>query len=145
MSRRKQLKAPTRAELERQPFIPIDPAEHGVRLRNAVNDTVLAWRWGACSVILTREYGDWHFSIAHPDRLPTWDEVVVARYRLVPDHVTMAMILPPRHAYVDIHRFCLQVVSIDRPDVPRGYGPPRPAGGDPPTLPGAQENGPTGQ
>ncbi|MGI5223563.1 DUF7694 domain-containing protein [Actinoallomurus sp. CA-142502] len=53
----------------------------------------------------------WHLSISHrlnlpgnpPGRYPTWDEVTDARYRFVPDQVTMAMFLPPRAEYVNVH------------------------------------------
>ena len=51
----------------------------------------------------------WHLSISHrtddltPGRYPTWDEITEARYRFVPDAVTMAMMLPPRDQYVNVH------------------------------------------
>lgn len=64
---------------------------------------------GECSVIVTREDGKWHLSIAHRRRLPTWDEISVARYRVLPDAVTMGMILPPRSEYVNLHQFCFQL------------------------------------
>lgn len=58
----------------------------------------------------------WHMSISHrrsvvspftgkpvPGRIPTWEEIRDARYDLVPDDVTVAMLLPPSSEYVDIH------------------------------------------
>lgn len=45
-------------------------------------------------------------SIAHPDRYPTWDEVAYVRYALIPDEVTMAMLLPSREDYINMHNFC---------------------------------------
>lgn len=71
---------------------------------------------GHLSVLVGREPADhgglaWHLSISHrtneavpqPGRYPTWDEIADARYRFVPDAVTMAMLLPPRSEYVNIH------------------------------------------
>jgi hypothetical protein len=70
---------------------------------------------GHLSVIVGREpAGDgliWHLSISHrtneatpqPGRYPTWDEITEARYRFCPDDVTMAMLLPPKSEYVNVH------------------------------------------
>ena len=66
---------------------------------------------GHLSVIVGREPQGWHLSISHrtnemrprPKRYPTWDEIADARYRFVPDEVTMAMLLPPRDQYVNLH------------------------------------------
>ena len=64
---------------------------------------------GHLSVFVAREDGMWHLSISHrlndltPGRYPTWDEIAEARYRFIPDQVTMAMLLPPREEYVNIH------------------------------------------
>ena len=76
--------------------------------------------------------GGWHISIAHPDRYPTWDEISECRYRLVPGTVTMAMILPPRNQYVNLHENCFHLHQIsnkpeiaddEAPDIPtRGEG-----------------------
>jgi len=55
----------------------------------------------------------WHLSISHPDRYPTWDEIADVRYRLVPDDVTMAMLLPPSGEYVNAHERCFHLWQID--------------------------------
>jgi hypothetical protein len=65
-----------------------------------------------CSVLVAVESGRWHLSIAHPDRYPTWDEIREARYALVPNHVTMAMLLPPRQEYVNIHPHCFHLWEV---------------------------------
>lgn len=78
-----------------------------------VNSYLRAYLMGECSIIVTKEYGHWHMSIARPNRLPSWDEVSEARYRLIPDAVTMAMILPPKADYINLHSFCLQMIEID--------------------------------
>lgn len=62
----------------------------------------------------------WHLSISHgrgsaarplssadgkaiPGRIPTWEEIHDARYEFCPDEVHMAMILPPKAEYVNVH------------------------------------------
>jgi hypothetical protein len=55
----------------------------------------------------------WHLSISHPDRYPTWDEIADVRYELVPDAITMAMLLPPRGQYVNVHERTFHLWQID--------------------------------
>src|SRR5262245_66359753 len=57
----------------------------------------------------------WHLSIAHRRRYPTWDEIADARYELVPDDVTMAMLLPPPGEYVNLHEHCFHLWEIGDP------------------------------
>ena len=71
-------------------------------------------RDGVLNVIISREAfgpGDWrwHLSISHPTRNPRWEEIAMARYDLLPDEVTMAMYLPPRDEYVNVHRYCFHL------------------------------------
>lgn len=40
-------------------------------------------------------------TVARDDRLPSWDEVKAARYRLLPMTRTWALLLPPPERYVD--------------------------------------------
>lgn len=62
--------------------------------------------------------GGWHMSIstrtngrhtrpAH--RYPSWDEIVDARYRFIPDEARMAMMLPPRSEYLNLHQTCFHL------------------------------------
>lgn len=55
----------------------------------------------------------WHLSIAHAERYPTWDEIADARYELVPEDVTMALLLPPPGEYVNEHEHCFHLWQID--------------------------------
>lgn len=71
-----------------------------------------AYRMGRCQIIVSRQRAGWHLSVARPDRLPSWEEVRDARYALVPDEATMALLLPPRSEYVNAHEFCLQLYEI---------------------------------
>jgi hypothetical protein len=75
---------------------------------------------GDLRVILARDpfNARWHLSISCADRYPTWDEICDARYALVPDNATMAMLLPPRSEYVNIHKNCFHLFEIDPVVVP---------------------------
>jgi hypothetical protein len=63
----------------------------------------------------------WHLSISHRyqpgnpthGRLPTWDEIKEARYTFCPDEVYMAMILPPRAEYVNVHPTTMHLHEVN--------------------------------
>lgn len=55
----------------------------------------------------------WHLSISHINRIPVWDEIKEARYRFCPDEVHMAMILPPKAEYVNLHPYTMHLHEID--------------------------------
>ncbi len=67
-------------------------------------------------VLVGRSPQGWHLSISHKSRYPTWDEIAHARYELIPNEVTMAMLLPPTEEYVNLHQntFHLWEVEDDR-------------------------------
>lgn len=79
---------------------------------------------GHLSVYVGREpMGDrplWHLSISHrtneasprPGRYPTWDEIRDARERFIPDEVTVAMLLPPKAEYVNVHQTTFHLWEI---------------------------------
>ena len=71
-----------------------------------------AFRYGGCNVIVSKQRAGWHLSISRKDRLPTWEEMRDARYALVPDEATMALLLPPQSEYVNVHEFCMQMYEI---------------------------------
>jgi hypothetical protein len=71
-----------------------------------------AFEMGGCRVIVSQQRAGWHLSVSHPTRLPTWEEMRDARYALVPDAATMALLLPPQAEYVNVHPFCLQMYEI---------------------------------
>jgi hypothetical protein len=52
-----------------------------------------------------------------PGRYPTWDEIADARYQFVPNDLTMAMLLPPREQYVNLHEttFHLHEITTEEP------------------------------
>lgn len=76
-----------------------------------------AYMLGECTVLLTRDWGAmFHLSIAHHLRYPTWDEIAEARYRLLPDGITMVLALPPYGEYINIHKNCFQLHQIPNAD-----------------------------
>lgn len=79
---------------------------------NDANSYLRCYVLGECSVIVTKEYGRWHLSIAHTRRYPTWDEIAEARYRILPPDITAALILPPKEHYVNLNKHCFQVVEV---------------------------------
>lgn len=66
------------------------------------------FRMGDCNIILGHEPGGvhgelrWHLTISTPIRHPSWDEIKVARYRLLGPDMVVAMILPPAKDYVNV-------------------------------------------
>ena len=77
-----------------------------------------AYQMGECAIWVTREvYGNnelrWHLSISCKRRYPTWEEMRDARYDLLPDNLTMAMLLPPKREYVNVHPNCFHWHEIN--------------------------------
>lgn len=95
-----------------------DPVEielpHSIRI--GAEPDAKGYRMGECFVMVGKESAGWHLSISCADRYPTWDEVAHARYKLIPNSATMAMILPPREEYVNVHDYCLHIWQIDHGD-----------------------------
>jgi|SRR5579862_6186427 len=72
-----------------------------------------AYRWGYVTVFVGQEpVIGWHLSISTPHRYPTWDEIKAARYDLIPDDVIVAMLLPPKSEYVNLHPNCFHLHQI---------------------------------
>ncbi len=67
----------------------------------------------------------WHLSVSHrdranrPDRVPTFDELKSAMYRLVQADVPMVLIFPrrstPADQYVNVHETCLHLWESTEP------------------------------
>lgn len=103
-----------RAPLELVEIVP--PPQLAARFLG-ISPVLRAFKLGGCSVIVTRELGRWHMSIANPVRYPHWDEVAEAKYRILPK-VNMAMALPPIDAYVNANENCFQLLEIKEPEWP---------------------------
>lgn len=61
-----------------------------------------AWMMGECKVVRFRDDEGLHLTVSHESRYPSWDEIKVARYRLLPLERTFALVLPPPDEYVDM-------------------------------------------
>lgn len=76
-----------------------------MKWKGQIEPDLKMFRLGDCVVMVGSSKSGWHMSISHKSRLPTWDEVVAARYALIPDGAVMAMLLPPKAEYIDMHKF----------------------------------------
>ena len=100
------------------PLIEIATATLG-DLRQMGSRQVRAVQMGPCRVILSRDPSGraggllWHLSISCSDRYPTWDEIKEARYRLLPNHLTFVMFLPPKEEYVNALQNCFHLHEYD--------------------------------
>jgi hypothetical protein len=66
-----------------------------------------------CRIIVSHEpENGWHLSISRTDRDPSWDDIVTARYRLLPDVYNMAMFLPKAEDYVNIHPHTFHLYEV---------------------------------
>lgn len=79
------------------------------QIREALNPLK---KFGECHVIFAKEAGMWHLSISHPTRYPTYDEIKEARYKFIPNEITMAMIFPPKEQFVNTHPNCFHLWEI---------------------------------
>jgi hypothetical protein len=71
--------------------------------------------YGECGVLISIDMGRWHMSISHPKRYPSWDEIKGARYKFLPTHIHVAMILPPPSEYVNLHPNCFHLWEVQDP------------------------------
>jgi hypothetical protein len=94
-------------------------------LAQGVDPTLMrVYRMGVCSIFVGHEPAGsageklWHLTISTPSRHPTWDEIKVARYRLLPPDLTFGILLPPAEWYVNVpeqdHVFQLWEVTDPR-------------------------------
>jgi len=75
------------------------------------------YQLGDCNIIVTKELGLLHLSINHKSRYPTWHEICQARYRLLPADRTIAMILPPKEAYINYNSNVFQMVELESREI----------------------------
>ncbi len=77
------------------------------------------YKMGKCQIIVTPPWPEkevpWRLSIWRPDRYPSWDEIAKARYELLPEDLTFAMLLPPPEEYVNIHNHTFQLIAYLQP------------------------------
>ena len=87
------------------------------KLRGMLQPNCEYYKMGQCNIFISAPYpeqDEWHMSIACDHRYPTWDEIAKARYSLIPNDVTMAMVLPPQEEYINIHSYTFQLHEVAR-------------------------------
>jgi len=103
------------------------PTEVASRVQPGTRLFYCAVEDGQLRVLVSPPFGGagWHLSISHvtpfvgpsgkpfPGRYPTWDEIRDARYDLMPDKITAAMLLPPKAEYVNIHPTTFHLHQIE--------------------------------
>ena len=84
-----------------------------VKQISSVIPFVKTYMFGDCVVMVGEEPGiGWHLSISHKKRYPSWDEIRDARYQFMPGNITVAMLLPPKSEYVNVHPNCFHLHEI---------------------------------
>ena len=71
------------------------------------------FKMGRCTIIVSIDAGKWHLSISTPNASPSYKEIKAARYKLIPDNVTMAQIFPPMEEFIDVHHYCHHLWEIE--------------------------------
>ena len=62
----------------------------------------------------------WHLSVAHPDRLPSWKEVVESKELFMGPEVPAMHMIPPRSKWLSVHPFALHLWHrLDGETMPR--------------------------
>lgn len=70
----------------------------------ALGGNVRYFLFGQCAIVL-RAPGDgygWFMTIRRKNHYPSWDEIVWARYNLIPDAAQMGMLLPNLNDYINL-------------------------------------------
>lgn len=74
------------------------------------------YKLNGCSILVSPPVAGhcgWHLSISHARRNPRWSEIKKARYELLPEDITVAMILPRPRDYINIHEYCFHLHQVD--------------------------------
>lgn len=61
---------------------------------------------GRCKIIVSIDAGKWHLSISCEKHSPSYKEMKAARYKYLPNDITVAQLFPPKEEFVNIHEFC---------------------------------------
>jgi len=87
-----------------------------VRFDPGVEDCQMFTGMFGLSVICSRDRSEHgallHVSCAYPEHLPTWDTVKHVRNAFFPDDVDVAMILPRKEDYVNLHPYTFHLWQI---------------------------------
>jgi len=83
-----------------------------------MNIEAKVYKMGRCRILVSQDQGLWHLSISTPDAQPSYKEIKEARYRFLPDNITMAQIFPPKDEFVNVHPFCHHLWEIKPEELP---------------------------
>lgn len=69
------------------------------------------WKSGPTQLVthLSTDDGKLHMSVSHPDRYPTWDEIITIWRWLAGTEVEGVIVLPRGQDYVNFHNNCFHV------------------------------------
>ena len=82
-----------------------------------IGKDVRVFRCGMLTAFVATEEGKWHLSISHPTRYPKWDEIKSARYDLLPNDKTFALLLPPMEQYVNLDKNCFHLHELAKEEI----------------------------
>jgi hypothetical protein len=71
--------------------------------------TTHVFTMGECRIIVSYEPTGYHLSISCKNRLPSYGELVTARYRLLPRVKEMSMHFPPMDEFINVHPYTLHL------------------------------------
>lgn len=71
-----------------------------------------AYRMGKITCFVGQEGGRWHMSVAHPKRLPKWEEIKYLRRKLLPEDAFFCLPWPPEEFWLNAHNYCLHLWEI---------------------------------
>ncbi len=63
------------------------------------------------------DHGRWHLSVSHRDRVPTWEELGIARDALLPEDAWLALPWPPRRYWINHNRRVLHLWAFKDPEL----------------------------
>ena len=106
------MKRTTRLAMPKIVEIQPDKSNIFTAIKAMCEKNVKFYRMGGCLIQVGLSEEGWHLSISAKNRYPTWDEVAHARYELLPENITMAMLLPPMDDYINIAENCLQIWEV---------------------------------
>ena len=74
------------------------------------------FRMGKATIFVSPPFEEantgWHLSISRQDKYPTWDEIAKARYQLLPNEITVVMVLPAPGDYINVHNHCFHLHEL---------------------------------
>lgn len=70
------------------------------------------FKMGRCNIIVAIEFNRWHLSISTPNASPSYKEIKEARYKYLPNNITVAQLFPPKEEFVNLHKYCHHLFEI---------------------------------